>query len=68
LGPKTEDACLPRHEKPKRQIMDCVPIIFLPPLLTGKVVDNQTVQYAYLQIHQIFTSIDLDSGFSIGSC
>jgi hypothetical protein len=57
-----------RHGRPKRPIMECVSIIFLPPLLTGKVAGNQIFQYVYPQIHQIHTSIDLDSGFSIGSC
>jgi hypothetical protein len=57
-----------RQDRSKCQIINCVPIIFLPPLLTGKVAGNQIFQYAYLQIHQIFTLIDLDSGFSIGSC
>jgi hypothetical protein len=52
-----------KDDRSKRQIINCVPIIFLPPLLTGKVAGNQIFQYAYLQIHQIFTSIDLGSEF-----
>jgi hypothetical protein len=56
------------NDRPKRPIVDCAPIIFLPLLLTGKVAGNQIFQYVYPQIHQIHTSIDLGSGFSIGSC
>jgi hypothetical protein len=56
------------NDRPKRPIMDSAPIIFLPLLLTGKVADNQIFQYVYPQIHQIHTSIDLGSRFSIGSC
>jgi hypothetical protein len=48
--------------------VDSAPIIILPLLLTGKVADNQIFQYVYPQIHQIHTSIDLGSRFSIGSC
>ena len=35
--------CLPasRQGRPKRPIVDCEPIIFLPLLLTGKVAENQ---------------------------
>jgi hypothetical protein len=29
-----------RHGRPKRPIMECVSIIFLPPLMTGKVAGN----------------------------
>jgi hypothetical protein len=62
--------CLPasRQGRLKRPIINCAPIIFLPLLLTGKVVDNQIFQFAYSQMHQNPTLIDLDSGFSIGSC
>jgi len=62
--------CLPasRQGRPKRPIVDCEPIIFLPLLLTGKVADDQIFQYVYPQIHQIHTSINLGSRFSIGSC
>jgi hypothetical protein len=56
------------NDRSKRPIINCAPIIFLPLLLTGKVVDNQIFQYVYRQIHQIHTSIDLGSRFSIGSC
>jgi hypothetical protein len=57
-----------RQGRPKRPIINCAPIIFLPLLLTVKVADNQIFQYVYPQIHQIHTSIDLGSRFSIGSC
>jgi len=57
-----------RQGRPKRPIVDCEPIIFLLPLLTGKVADNQIFQFAYSQMHQNPTLIDLDSGFSIGPC
>jgi hypothetical protein len=33
-----------RQGIPKRPIMECAPIIFLPPLMTGKVADNQKKQ------------------------
>jgi hypothetical protein len=56
------------NRRPKRPIINCAPIIFLPLLLTGKVADNQIFQHVYPQIHQIHTSIDLGSRFFIGSC
>ena len=57
-----------RQGRPKCPIVDSAPIILLPLLLTVKVADNQIFQYVYPQIHQIHTSIDLGSRFSIGSC
>jgi hypothetical protein len=33
-----------RQGIPKRPIMECAPIIFLPPLMTGKVANNQKKQ------------------------
>jgi hypothetical protein len=57
-----------KDDRSKRPIMIGVPIIFLPPLLTGKAADNQIFQCAYPQMHQNSTLIDLDSRFSIGSC
>ncbi len=33
-----------RQGRPKRPIVDCAPIIFLPLLLTGKVADNQIMK------------------------
>jgi hypothetical protein len=52
-----------KDDRSKRPIMGCAPIIFFPPLLTGKAVDNQIFQYAYPQMHQNSISIDLGSEF-----